>query len=136
MDQKWDMIVALLALGGTLASLITVWWKVSSDNASVRQTVENNRREFILYKDTQMKSEEKTLLLITTKAACADLIKVAEIVDAMEKRVLLHHEDTKRHRTEDFEQRITSLIKSVEEFNRTNTESHEKIMDMIRGLSK
>ena len=135
-NYRWDAIVAILALGGTMASIILIWWKVSSDNLLIKREVETNRREFLLHAEKNAKDEEKMILLVTTKAACSDVIKLAEMVDALDKRVVAHHEDTRRHRTEDFETRVTSLVRSIEDYNKTNTETHEKIMDMIRSLSK
>ena len=122
MAAKTTEILAFLAIAGYLCSMVLVWWKVSTDNKLIK-------RELALH-------EEKIILILASKASCADLIKLAEIVDALDKRVLLHHEDTKKHRTEDFEQRITTLIQTVNDVNRANAEAHDKIMQMIRELGR
>lgn len=120
--MDWEIASSLCAILMTFGGLIAMWWKVKADSAALKKEVSDHA--------------EKIVLLITNKANCSDMIKLSELVDTIDKRVSFHHEDTRRHRTEDFEARIEAILNTVQGFMRENKEDHDKIIQLIRGAQK
>jgi hypothetical protein len=122
------MLSSVTAVAATGGAMLVMWWKVKNDNAEIRREVSDHA--------------EKIMFLITDKANCADLLKLADVVDKLDRRIgseldkLItkvdeHHIDTRRHRTEDFEARIDGLIATVHDMSKENRADHERIIALI-----
>jgi len=118
MTQIVQMIVAGVALAGVVGSLMGVWWKVSSDNKIIKRDLLEHDRQIVI--------------LTTTKAEAADLIKLTELVAKIEQSLAGHALDTYKHRTHDFEARLENWFKAVEQWANENRSEHTEIKQMIK----
>jgi hypothetical protein len=121
-EPVWNMVLAILALAGTVGSLMGVWWKVSSDNRIIKRDLLEHERQIVV--------------LTHNKAETADLVKLTELVAKIENQVSSHHLDNVRHRTPDFEIRLEAFYTSVQEFIKENRAEHQSILDAISGKQR
>ncbi len=116
----WEAVVPMLALGGTAGTLVGVWWRVSSENEL--------RKKDISLQDARLDELEKA------KAEKVDLTRVIELVAKMSMQMDAHHLDDKRHRTPDFELRLETFYKGVQDFMNENRLEHKEILDELRTI--
>jgi len=116
------MIGAFSSAGIALAGMIGIWWKFSTENRGIKSTLSTYA--------------EKLKTLELTKASQESMLKLAELIDKLQIDVIAHHNDVLRHRNADSEKRFDDLLNEFKALKKENSDSHEKITDLIRTIGK
>lgn len=120
--MNWDAVGAITSVSIAFGAMLMVWWRFSKDNAEIRRDVERQAKEIAA--------------MMVDKANCKDVLKLAQMIEALEKNVLNHHLDYALHRNKDFEARMDTLATKLETFAKENKEDHLSIVDLIGKVTK
>ena len=116
----WEGVLGAIisSIAVAIGGMLTVWWRFSRDNKAIAKSLVDHEKQ------------------LEAKASRESVVKLAELLDKLQRDVTDHHYDQKRHRNDDSEKRFDDLRAAVEAFANENRDDHKSIMAMIRNGGK